>query len=194
MIRQYPASRAILLAAGLVMATMSPAFAGAPGEEEAPAAAAETTTAVVEEVKPAEPFSPTIYFGPQFGVADQSGTEFGWSFDALMRPIAYLGIQIEYLNLGSQPNSSGEHDFAYFGLSPMYPVIPHVLDVFAQVGLVVGDAGDDVAAGGGLLYNLPIEFLEENNVDLALQLDYKYLNIDDGNHLLTFGFLIGFHK
>lgn len=192
MIRQYPACRAVLLATGLVLATMSPAFAGSPGEAEADAAA-EAAPAVVEE-EPAEPFSPTIYFGPQFGLADQDGTEFGWAFDALMRPLAYLAIQIEYLNLGSQPNSSGEHDFGYFGLSPMYPVIPHTLDLFAQVGLVVGDAGDDVAAGAGALYTLPIEFLDQNNVDLALQLDYKYLNIDDGNHLVTFGFLLGFHK
>ncbi len=185
MIRQNPASRAILVAAGLLLATMSPAVTDALAEGEAAPAAAAT---------PAEPFSPTIYFGPQFGLADQSGTDFGWSFDALMRPIEYLGIQIEYLNLGSQPNSSGEHDFGYFGLSPMYPVIPHTLDLFAQVGLVVGDAGDDVAAGAGALYTVPIEFLEQNNVDLALQLDYKYLNIDDGNHLVTVGFLLGFHK
>jgi hypothetical protein len=110
-----------------------------------------------------------------------------------MRPLEYLAIQIEYLNLGSIPKSSGEHDFVYFGLAPMYRVIPH-LDLFAQVGLVVGDAGDDVAAGGGVMYDVPIKWLDEINVDLELMAQYKYLNIDEGEHLVTFGFLFGIHK
>lgn len=180
MIRLNPASRAFLMAAGLVVASVSMAAA----EDAAPAA----------EAPPAEEaFSPTIYFGPSFGYADQRNSDFGWAFHALARPIQYLGIQIEYNNLGSIPNDSGEHDFVYFGLAPMYPVLPR-LDLFAQVGLVVGDAGDDVAAGGGLMYRLPIDWLDQNNVDLEILTQYKYYNIDDGEHLITLGFLLGFHK
>jgi hypothetical protein len=75
----------------------------------------------------------------------------------------------------------------------MYPVMPR-LDLFAQVGLVVGDAGEDFAAGGGVMYQLPIDWLDKINVDLNLLAQYKYLNWADGEHLLTFGVLFGVHK
>jgi hypothetical protein len=186
MIRLNPASLAFLMAAGLVAATVSTSVA-----EDATVTTTETTTETTAPVE--EKFMATIYFGPSFGYADQDGGDFGWAFHTLMRPIEYLAIQIEYNNLGSIPNDSGEHDFAYFGLAPMWPVMPR-LDLFAQVGLVVGDAGDDVAAGAGIMYQLPIDWLDKINVDLNLLAQYKYLNIDEGEHLVTFGFLFGIHK
>lgn len=184
MMRLIPATRAIVFTAGLVLATTSMAAA----EEAA------TTAEAPAEAKPAEPFSPTIYVGPSFGYADQDSTSnFGWSMQVLARPIQYLGLQIEYLNLGSDHNGVGHVDGVYFGVAPMFPVLDR-LDLFAQLGLVVGDPGEDVAAGAGLMYRVPFEFLETNNVDLGLRLDYKYLNWDDGDHIVTFGFMLGFHK
>jgi len=187
MIRLNPASRAFLMAAGLVAATVTMAAA----EEAAPAAEAPAEAPAEEK-----PFMATIYFGPSFGYADQDDSEFGWAFHTLMRPIEYLAIQIEYLNLGSNAppkDTSGEHDGVYFGLAPMWPVIPRV-DIFGQVGMVISDAGDDVAAGAGVLYQLPIDWLDTINVDLNLMAQYKYLNLADGEHLVTFGFLFGVHK
>jgi hypothetical protein len=188
MIRLNPASRACLLAAGLVVAAATMAAA----EEAVTVTKTETETVAVE---PEEKFMATIYFGPSFGYADQQDSEFGWAFHTLMRPIEYLAIQIEYLNLGSNPppDTSGEHDGAYFGLAPMYPVMPR-LDIFGQVGLVVGDAGDDFAAGGGIMYQIPFDWLDKINVDINLLAQYKYLNWADGEHLVTFGVLFGVHK
>lgn len=45
-----------------------------------------------------------------------------------------------------------------------------------------------------MMYELPLAILDKNNVDLNLRLDYKYLNVDDGAHMLTLGFMLGFHK
>ncbi len=191
MIRLNPASRAFLMAAGLVVATVSMAAA----EDAATVTTTETTT-VATAPEPEEPFMATIYFGPSFGYADQQDSEFGWAFHTLMRPIEYLAIQIEYLNLGSEAppkDTSGEHDGVYFGLAPMYPVIPR-LDIFGQVGLVVSDAGDDVAAGAGVMYQIPFDWLDKINVDINLLAQYKYLNLADGEHLVTFGVLFGVHK
>ncbi|MFN2377017.1 MAG: hypothetical protein ABR538_10795 [Candidatus Binatia bacterium] len=178
MIRRNPASLAIVLATGLVLAT--------------------TTFAMAEEAAPAEPapeveYAPTIYFGPAIGYADQRGSEFGWSVQVLARWNEYIGVQIEYLNLGDDKTSSGDHDAVYFGLMPLLPVSPRV-DLFGQLGLVVGDAGDDVAAGGGVLYNIPIEFFESKTVRVALRGDYKYLNVDNGEHMLMIGIMFGFYK
>lgn len=178
MIRRNPASRAIVLATGLVLAA--------------------TTFAMAEEAATAEPapevvYAPTIYVGPAFGFAEQADSEFGWAMHVLARWNEYIGVQIEYLNLGSIPNDSGEHDAVYFGLMPLLPVSPRV-DLFGQVGLAVSDAGDDVAAGGGVLYNIPVEFFESKKVRLALRGDYKYLNFADGEHLLTVGIMFGFYK
>jgi hypothetical protein len=188
MIRLNPASCAFLMAAGLVVATGSMAAA----EESATVTTTETTTVAAE---PEKPFKATAYFGPSFGYADQQDSEFAWAFHLLARPIEYLGVQIEYLNLGSNPppDTSGEHDFVYFGVAPMYRVLP-ALDIFGQIGLVVGDAGDDVAAGAGVMYTLPFEWMAKANVDLNLLAQYKYLNIADGEHMLTFGVMFGLHK
>ncbi|MFN2426219.1 MAG: hypothetical protein ABR587_07200 [Candidatus Binatia bacterium] len=188
MIRLTPGTRAVVLAAGLALAITSPA------------AAQDSTTVVVTETEaapapePAEPFMATIYFGPGFGLAQQdSGSDFGWAFYVLARPIEYLGLQVEYLNLGDAPRVSGDHDGVYFGLAPMLPVHERI-DLFAQVGIVVGDPGDDVAAGAGMLYTVPIPFFERHNVDLDIRLDYKYLNWDHGDHIVTLGFMFGLHK
>jgi hypothetical protein len=195
MMRQNPASRAFVLAAGLVLASVTLAAAGAPdAEADAPAAQVTAVEAPAAEPPPPEkPFMPTMYVGPGFGVADQDTTEFAWQIAALARPLRWLGLQIEYLNLGESSTSRGDHDGVYFGVMPMWPVLRR-LDLYAQVGLVVGDPGDDVAAGGGVLYQIPIDWLVRNNVDVALRFDYKYLNWADGDHLATFGFLLGFHK
>lgn len=184
MMRLTPATRAIVFSAGLVLATTSMAAA-----EEAAA-----TAEAPAEAKPADPFMATIYVGPSFGYADQDGTSnFGWSMQVLARPIQYLGLQVEYLNLGSDHNGVGHADGAYFGLAPMYPVSDR-FDVFGQVGIAVGDPGDDVAAGAGVMYTVPFEFLETNNVDLAIRADYKYLNWNDGDHMVMLGFMFGLHK
>ena len=186
MMKLPPAARAVVFAAGLVLTTTSLATA----EEAATAEPAETPV----EAAPAKPFSPTIYFGPSAGFAQQDhASDFGWTIAVLARPIRYLGLQIEYLNLGSEPHVSGAYDGVYFGAAPMLPVSER-FDIFGQVGLAVGDQGDDVAAGAGVLYRVPFTFLETNNVDLAIRADYKYLNWADGNHLLTLGFMLGFHK
>lgn len=176
MMKLIPATRAIVFAAGLVLATMS----GAAAEE-------------AEAPKEAEPFKPTMYFGPTFGYADQDSSKYGWTIKALARPIENLGIQIEYLNLGKAENGPGDHDGAYFGVAPILPVGSGV-DLYAQLGFAVGDPGDDVAAGLGVMYSLPIEMLASTGVVVELMADYKYLNWDSGDHLLTFGFLFGFFK
>ncbi len=185
MIRLIPASRAMVVAAALVLATTALASAEETGAA-APAA---------EPAKPAKPFMPTIYVGPAFGYADQSGgsSEFGWGMHVLARPLKYAGIQIEYFNLGGEPNSGGELDGVYFGIAPILPLSCGV-SLFGQVGAAFSDAGDDVAGGGGVLYDVPVEFLSTNKVDLTLRLDYKYFNLDDGEHLLTLGVMLGFHK
>jgi hypothetical protein len=191
MIRLNPASRACLLAAGLVAATTT--MAVAQDAVTVTETKTETTTETVAE--PEEKFLQTIYFGPSFGYADQIDGEFGWAFHALMRPIEYLGLQIEYVNLGSDapPDTSGENDGVYFGVAPMFPVMPR-LDIFGQIGFAIGDAGDDVAAGAGIMYQLPIDWLDKINVDMNLMAQYKYFNWADGEHLVTFGILFGVHK
>lgn len=171
--RFIPASRAVVLALGLVMAT--------------------TTFASAAEEAAAKPFSPTIYGGASIGYADQEVSKFGWSVGVLARFHQYAGVQVEYLNLGGKDKASGFYDLVYFGVMPLLP-IGHGIDLFAQLGFAVGDPGDDVAVGGGMMYELPLEILAKNNVDLNLRLDYKYLNVDDGAHLLTLGFMLGFHK
>jgi len=185
MIRLIPATRAIVFAAGLVVATTSLAAA-----EEADTAAAPA------EAAPARKFMATIYAGPSLGYAYQDDeSNFAWSVQILARPIENLGLQVEYINLGNDhhPGEKGNYDGVYVGLAPMLPVADR-FDIFAQVGLAIGDQGDDVAAGAGALYRIPFEFLETNNVDLDLRLDYKYLNWADGDHMVTLGFLLGFHK
>lgn len=175
MMRLIPAFRAIALAGVLV-------FAGA-----AHATAAETTEAD-------KPFSPTIYVGPAFGYADADGRDFGWAVHAVMRLIEYGALQIEYFNVGNlRSPQSGNYDGLYVGLMPIIPVVDRFA-VFGQIGAAFSDAGDDVAGGGGLMYDLPIPFLDRNNVDATVRLDYKYLNLDDGAHLLTLGLMLGFHK
>jgi hypothetical protein len=182
MMRLIPASRAIVLATGIVLAATTFAMAEDTASTTEPAAA-----------KPAEPFKPTIYVGPAFGYADQQISEFGWAMHIAMRVIEYGALQVEYFNLGTIPHDPGELDGLYVGIMPILPV-GHGVSLFGQVGAAFSDAGDDVAGGGGVLYELPIEFLETNHVDLVMRLDYKYLNIEDGDHLITLGFMFGLHK
>jgi len=197
MMRLTPATRAIVFSAGLVLATTSTATMSMAGAAEPEATAEAPAQAAVEapaEVKPADPFMPTIYVGPSFGYADQdNSSNFAWSMQVLARPIQYLGLQIEYLNLGSDHNDVGHIDGVYFGVAPMY-AITNRFDLYGQVGLVVGDPGEDVAAGLGVMFKVPFEFLETNNVDLEIRADYKYLNWDSGDNMVTLGFMLGFHK
>ena len=176
MIRRIPAFRATILAAGIVMAMAS--FARAE-EAAAPAPAAE--------------FKPTIYVGPAFGYAEQDRSNFGWAMHTAMRIFEYGAIQIEYFNLDHNSGKNGDLDGVYFGLMPILP-LGNGAALYGQVGAAISDAGDDVAGGGGVLYDLPIEFLRTNKIDLTARLDYKYLNIDGGDHLLVFGLMLGFHK
>jgi hypothetical protein len=195
--RLFPGSRAFVLTASLAIATT--ASAGAPAVEEAtegPAAAPAVTT--VEEKK-VEKFMPSINVGPAAGYAEQDGGDFGWEAQVLARLHPYAGIQLEYWSLGNHRPSGGHFDGLYVGVMPMFPVW-NGLNIFGQIGGAFSDYGNDVAGGGGLLYHLPISFLNENNVDLLLRLDYKYFAIgneddkDSGQHLIALGFMVGFHK
>jgi len=183
------------------------AFAGAAGGEEVtegPSAAPATTATV--ETKVENPFRASINCGPTIGYADQSheGGDFGWGVGVLARLIKYGGIQLEYWSLGNAANTTGNSgdgghfDGLYVGVMPMFPIGDTGLNIYGQVGAAFADEGNNVAGGGGLLYDLPIDVLHKNNVDLLLRLDYKYFNIEDqgdnGQHLLTFGFMVGFHK
>jgi hypothetical protein len=184
MMKPIPATRAILVAAGLVLATGSLAMA-----EEA----ASTAPAATEAPAAEREFTATIYAGPSIGYADQDSSQFGWEIQALARPIKWVGIQLEYWNLDHNQGKAGDFDGLYVGLMPILP-LPQHFDLFGQIGASFGDSGDDVAAGGGVMYEVPIEALNKNNVDLLLRLDYKYFNAADGEHLVTFGFMIGFNK
>ncbi len=216
--------RVMAVTAGLVVAstfaTTGIAFAGAPGEvevHEGPAAAPVTTSTTVVEEKKEKVFKPSINVGPGVGYADQSdrGGDFGWSAYVLARLFKYGGIQLEYWSLGNatQAAGGGHFDGLYIGIMPMFPIADTGLNIFGQFGAAFSDEGNDVAGGGGLLYDLPIDWLNTHNVDLLLRLDYKYFNITDGHspgpndtsvedphdyktgqHLLTFGFMMGFHK
>lgn len=170
MMSMIPKSRAIVLAAGLVLATS--AFAAA--QEPAGAAAA-------EEVK-AEPFKPTIYFGPGFGIENHG--DFGWALHVLARIHQYGGLQIEYFDAAD--------DGLYVGLMPILP-LPYGLGLFGQIGGAFSE-NSGVAGGGGVLYDVPWEFLHTNNVNLVVRADYKYIDIDSGSHLFVLGMMIGFHK
>lgn len=182
MMRLIPAFRTIALASLLV-------FAGA-----AAATAEETTTTVAVETETEEPFSPTIYVGPAFGYADAEGGDFAWAVHAAARMFEYGAIQLEYFNVGNlRAPQSGNFDGLYVGLMPIIPVADG-FGIFGQVGAAFSDAGDDVAGGGGLLYVLPIDFLQRNNVDATMRLDYKYFNLGDGAHSITLGLMLGFHK
>ncbi len=177
MIRSASAFRALAVTAVVVLAGSTLARA------------AETTVTTTVETKTETKFMPTIYFGPGFGWGHTDDDDsFAWSIWSAMRLSEYGAIQIEYFDAGGNGIEGG-----YFGLMPILPVA-HGLTVFGQVGLAVADAGDDVAGGGGLMYVLPIEWFEKNHVDVTARLDYKYLNLDDGVHMLTFGFMMGLHK
>ena len=204
MMRLNPVSRAMTASVAIasVLAIAGVAYAGAAGREEAAEGPSAAPAAAAVETKAEKPFKPSIACGPTIGYADQSaeGGDFGWGVGVLARVIKYGGLQLEYWSLGnaSKPSGGGHFDGLYVGVMPMFPIGDTGLNVFGQVGAAFSDEGNNVAGGGGLLYAVPIEFLDKNNVDLLLRLDYKYFNIedqgDDGQHLLTFGFMVGFHK
>lgn len=170
--KQNPAARALVLAAALVLSMTT--FAAA---EDAPA----TTT-----VAPEKPFSPTIYVGPTFGYSRRDHSEYAWGMQALMRIFRYGGIQLEYFDGGT----SG----LYLGGMPILPIMDTGASVFAQLGSAFVDGDIGVAAGTGVMYDLPIEVLQKNKIELTFRLDYKYLDVQQGDHLLTAGFMLGFHK
>lgn len=174
MMSVIPASRAFVLATGLVLATA--AFATA---QEAT-----TTTVTTETTVKTTPFSPTIYVGPAFGVAVEDKTDYGWALHALARPYRNVGIQLEYFDSIT--------DGLYVGLMPILP-ITHGLSIFGQFGGAFSE-NNGVAGGGGVLYEIPAAFLNNDRVDLVLRADYKYLDQREGEHLLVFGLMFGFHK
>jgi len=197
---------AATLAVAGTLAMSGVAFAGAAGGEQAtegPAAAPVTSTTV--ETRTEKPFTPSIAVGPMIGYAHQSeeGGDFGWGVDALARVVKYGSLQLEYWSLGNAHNpggsgNGGHFDGLYVGLMPVFPIGETGLEPYVQVGGAFCDEGNDVAAGAGLMYVLPIEWFAKNHMDLLLRLDYKYFNIEDqgerGQHLLTTGFMIAFHK
>ena len=190
-----------VLVAGTI-ATAGSAFAGAAGETEVtetPAAApvAETTVEATVERK----FFPSIAVGPAIGYADRSdnGGDFGWAIHVLARLHQYAGIQLEYFSLGNatQDAGGGHFDGLYVGVMPMFPIGGYRLNLFGQIGAGFSEAGNGVTGGGGVFYDVPIAFLNENAVDLLLRLDYKYFHIEDdttGQHLIVGGFMLAFRK
>jgi hypothetical protein len=195
------AATASLVVAG-AFATAGNAYAGPVGHEEVVTEQPVPAPAPVVEEKVEKPFRPSINCGAGVGYADQSdaGGDFGWNAWALARLHKYGGIQLEYWSLGNatQKAGGGHFDGLYVGVMPMFPILDTGLNIFGQVGGAFSDEGNDVAGGGGLLYSLPISWLNKNNVDLLLRLDYKYFHITDddktGQHLISFGFMVGFHK
>jgi len=177
MILRIPASRAFILAMGLVLASAAMASAQEPAQEPA---------------KPEAKFSPTLYIGGGVGVADHESTNFAWDVQVLGRFFRYGALQVQYFDTGTA-DTHHDAEGLYVGLMPILPLTDQ-WSLFGQLGGAFSDAGDGVAGGGGVLYLLPIQFLKTNRVDLALQLDYKYLDIADGDHMLTFGLLLGFSK
>jgi hypothetical protein len=175
---QNPAARALALAAALVLST-----AGFAAAEDAAASAA---AAPAEEAAPAKPFKPTIYVGPAFGYAKRDSSDYAWQMQVLARFFRYGGVQLEYFDGGT----SG----LYIGAMPILPICETGASLYAQLGSAFVDGDIGVAAGTGAMYDLPIPFLEKNNVDLTFRLDYKYLDILHGEHMLTAGFMFGFHK
>lgn len=171
--KQNPVARAVVLAAALVLSTTT--FAAA---EEASAPAAEPAVA--------KPFEPTIYFGPSFGYSKKDNSNYAWQLNVMARLIKYGGIQLEYFDGGSPG--------LYLGLAPILPIMETGVALYGQLGSAFIDQDIGVAAGTGVMYDLPIPFLEKNKVDLTFRLDYKYLDIDHGDHLVTAGFMFGFHK
>lgn len=169
--KQNPAARALVLAAALVLSTTTLAAA-----EDAPAA----------EATVAKPFKPTIYFGPSFGYSKRDGGDYAWQLNVLARLFKYGGMQLEYFD-GGGPG-------LYLGLAPILPIMETGASVYAQLGSAFVSDDIGVAVGTGLMYDLPIPFLEKNNVDMTFRVDYKYLDTDQGDHLLTAGFMFGFHK
>lgn len=173
---QNPVARALVLAAALVLSTTT--FAAA---EDAPAAPA------AEAAPEAKPFKPTIYVGPSFGYSKKDNSDYAWQMQVLARFFRYGGIQIEYFDGGT----SG----LYIGVMPILPIAETGASLYAQLGSAFANDDIGVAAGTGFMYDLPIAFLQKNNVEVTFRLDYKYLDdIQHGDHLLTAGFMFGFHK
>ena len=171
---QNPVARALVLATALVISTTT--FAAA---EDAPAAA----PAAVE----AKPFEPEIYVGPAFGYSKKDNANYGWQMQVLARFNRYAGIQLEYFDADA---ASG----LYLGAMPILPIKETGASVYAQIGSAFVEDDIGVAAGAGVMYDLPIPFLLKNKVDLTLRVDYKYLDVYQGDHMLTAGFMLGFHK
>lgn len=169
--KHNPVARALVLAAALVISTSS--FAAA---EDAPAAASE-----------AKPFVPEIFVGPSFGYSKKDNANYGWQMQVLAQVFRYGGIQLEYLDADKE---SG----VYIGAMPILPIKETGASLYAQLGSAFVEDDIGVTAGCGAMYKLPIPFLQKNKVDLALRLDYKYLDVYQGDHLLTAGFMFGFHK
>jgi hypothetical protein len=191
MIKGTLVKRALVVANVLVFASAGIVSAQDIGGPPSPADAA--------PAKPAEakPFSPTIYFGPAIGVADQKDTEFGWALHSLVRPFRYGAFQLEYFNMGSNKGATnnGDYDGLYIGAMPILP-LDKGFSLFGQVGGAFGNGDESVAGGGGALYELPTEiFNKVFNSGVTLRADYKYLKLDgEAAHLFTVGFMFGVHK
>jgi len=182
---------ASVVASALVVANAGLAAAQDTGGTPSPKPAASSGSA---EPKP---FSPTIYFGPSIGVADQKDTEFGWALHSLVRPFRYGGFQLEYFNMGSNKGATnnGDYDGLYIGVMPILP-IGDEFSLFGQVGGAFGNGDESVAGGAGALYQLPTKFFDKVfNNGVTLRTDYKYLKLDgEDAHLFTVGFMFGVHK
>lgn len=142
--------------------------------------------AAAEEAEAAPPFPPTIYFGPSFGYSSGDSDHYAWSMQVLARFMRYAGVQMEYFNGGT----SG----LYVGGAPILPLGDSGASLYAQLGGAFGGGDSGVAAGGGLMYTLPIELLKKGKVDLTFRVDYKYLDVDGGDHMLTSGIMLGLAK
>lgn len=170
---QNPVARALVLAAAFVISTTSLAVA-----QDATAAAAAPA---------AKPFTPEIYVGPAFGYSKKDNANYGWQMQVLARFHRYAGVQLEYFDADA---ASG----LYLGAMPILPIKDTGASVYAQIGSAFVEDDIGVAAGAGAMYDLPIPLLQKNKIDLTFRLDYKYVDVYQGDHLLTAGFMVGFHK
>ena len=142
--------------------------------------------AAAEEAEAAPSFPPTIYMGPSFGYSSEDSDHYAWSMQVIARFLRNAAVQMEYFNGGT----SG----LYVGGMPILPLGDSGASLYGQLGGAFGGGDSGVAGGAGVLYTLPIEALKKGKVDLTFRVDYKYLDINGGDHMLTTGFLLGLAK
>jgi hypothetical protein len=137
-----------------------------------------------------------LFFGPSLGGGDSDDTSsnFAWQLDVLYRPWRYFGFQAGYFDLGSRNKGrSGDLDGLYLGGSPIIPLVAGV-SLFGEGGYANYDGDDAWAAGGGVLYDIPLNNLPKNLVRvfkdrLTLRAGYRYMDFEESAQMGTVGIL-----